>query len=497
MNILIDTNIIINLEDNKILEESFTKFIQLASGNNCIIYYHKDCIKDVLRDNNSERKNITLSKLKKYNSFPKPIIPSEEFIIEVGQKNINDEIDNKQLYQAYMGYADLFVTIDNGIIKKANKLVLKNVLHIKEAVELLTDKFTLRIPTHPLLEHVSLRDITDTLNNIFFNSLREDYNGFDKWFKDSAQKNRQCYFFKSGENIEAILIYKTETATDHRIANEYDAALKMCTFKVAETSFGNKLGELFLSKMFSLCIEKQIPNLYLTVFEKHFHLIKLLESYGFRKFSFKNKDGKDELIYLKKMNKKTIENINNLKTDHPFYYDNEQIEKFVIPIQDKFYRTLFKDGTLRQSQLFDKDEASINEIQGNTITKAYICGSPRKTMKEGSILLFYASKNKQVIEPVGILESLNRISDYTELKLFVSKRTVFTEEELKMMLESKKELTVVLFRLVYYINTPVSFKTIKELESFSNKFTSITTLKEKDYQLLKSKNYFDERYIIN
>ena len=102
-----------------------------------------------------------------------------------------------------------------------------------------------------------------------------------------------------------------------------------------------------------------------------------------------------------------------------------------------------------------------------------------------------------MIEPVGILESLSRVSDYNQLKLFVSKRTVFTEADLEQMLESKKELTVLLFRLVYYIKKPVTFKTIKQLESFSNKFTSITTLKDKDYQFLKANNYFDERYIIN
>jgi L-amino acid N-acyltransferase YncA len=499
MHILIDTNIIINLEDNKILEQNFSRFIQLATSNGCNIYFHKDCEKDILNDKDLKRKQITLSKLRKYTSFPNPAEPTKEFIEKVGQNKHNDEIDNKQLFQAYLNYTDLFVTNDNGILKKAVKLNLSNVINVNDAAELLADRFTLRIPQHPLLEHLSLRDLVNNLENEFFDSLRIDYNDFDKWFAEGAKNNRQCYVFKSNEKICAILIYKEESASGHRISGVHDEAIKMCTFKVAETTFGNKIGELFLSKMISLCIEKNIPNLYLTVFEKHIHLINLLESFGFSKSNFVNKDGKEELIYLKKISKvEAIKASNsNDKLIHPFYYDNISVEKYVVPIQDKYYRTLFKDGALRQSQLFDKDEASLNEIQGNTITKAYICASPRKTMKEGSILFFYSSKNKQMIEPVGILESLSRVSDYNQLKLFVSKRTVFTEADLEQMLESKKELTVLLFRLVYYIKKPVTFKTIKQLESFSNKFTSITTLKDKDYQFLKANNYFDERYIIN
>lgn len=499
MKILIDTNIIINLEDNKVLDQTFTRFIQLASSNGCSVYYHKDCEKDIQNDKDLNRKYIVLSKLKKYIPFPNPGIPSNDFLEKVGQKNSNDSIDNKQLFQTYLFYCDLFVTNDKGILKKAEKLSLGNVLNVRDAAELLADKFTLKIPHHPLLEHMSLRYLVGNLNNVFFNSLRADYKGFDEWFMKAAKSDRYCYVFKSNETIGAILIYKVESAASHRISGVYDEAIKMCTFKVAETTFGNKIGELFLSKMFSFCIEKGIPNLYLTVFPKQTHLINLIECFGFIRAIFENEDGKEELLYLKKISKGESKKAfdYNDKHIHPFYYDGLSIEKYVVPIQDRYYQTLFKDGAFRQSQLFDRDDASLNEIQGNTITKAYICSSPRKTMKEGSILFFYSSKSKKMIEPVGILESLNRISDYSQLMLFVSKRTVFTESELKQMLESKEKLTVLLFRLVYYLKKPVIFKSIKKLGSFSNKFTTITALKEVDYQNLKINNHFDERYIIN
>ena len=496
MNIIIDTNIIINLEDNKILEESFTRFIQLASINNCNIYYHKGTVEDIERDKDNNRKAVTLSKLKKYTPFPNPGNPTPDFISRAGQKSINDEIDNKLLFQAYLNYTDILVTEDKGIQEKGLKFSLKNIASINQAIEILSDKFIFRIPKHPNLEHISLRELVNELNDEFFDSLREDYSIFNSWFKNSAQKNRQSYVFRSNNKLGAILIYKEETAIEHRLAEIYDNALKMCTFKVAETAFGNKLGELFLSKMFALCIEKKIKYLYLTVFEKHSHLISLLEDYGFKKKLFINSEGREELIYIKHTDKPLVASDTplNTKANHPFYYDGNSIEKYIIPIRDNYYRTLFKDGGFRQYSLYD---SSINEIQGNTITKAYVCASPRKSMQTGSLLFFYASKVHQVIEPVGVLESIHKVSDFTELRLFVNKRTVFSEEDLKEMLEEKKTLTILLFRLVYYLRKPVSFKLINQLKSYANKFTTITSLSEEDYLFLKEKNYFDERYIIN
>jgi hypothetical protein len=98
-----------------VIEETFVLFMQLANQFNCQLFYHKDCEIDILRDKDIERQKITLSKIKKYTSFPNPVLPTDEFIEMVGEKNANDKIDNKQLYQAYLKYTDLFVTEDIGI----------------------------------------------------------------------------------------------------------------------------------------------------------------------------------------------------------------------------------------------------------------------------------------------------------------------------------------------------------------------------------------------
>ena len=498
MRILIDTNILIQLEDNRQIDESFSAFYQFAISNKCAVYYHKACIKDVKRDSNKERQEVTLSKLKKYTQMPDLGTPSAEFITSVGQKNENDEIDNIQLYQIAKGYIDYFITEDKSIHAKATKLSLKNkVLGIAEGLKILREKYILVIPQHPLLEECSVRDIENELQVSFFDSLREGYDGFNDWFVKCAQENRRCYVLRIEKSIAALLIFNREKKEDHKLPGIEDDALKMCTLKVAETAFGYRLGELFLNKMFTYCINASVGHLYLTVFPHHVHLIELLEKYGFRKEEFINKNNQQELRMIKSLIKSDYLQMSQAIQAHPFYVDKSDRNKFVIPIEPKYYYTLFKDGAFRQKGLFDDTASSLNEIEGNTISKAYLCKSKRVSMKPGDLLFFYGSKTIQSIEPIGVLDSVTYTKDLEEIKNLVKRKTVYSDEDLEKINEGGKTVTVLIFRLLYYLPKPVPFKKIKTLESYSNNFQTITTLSEKDYINLKQNNYFNERFIIN
>ena len=498
MRILIDTNILIHLEQNKVIDEPFAKFYQFAIANKCDIYYHPACLKDFKRDKDQDRQDITLSKLAKYTPMPDPAIPTQEFIAAVGQKKENDEVDNTQLFQAYKGYVDYFITEDKGIWNNAGKVNLKDkVLSISDGLKILKDKYTLIVPKHPLLQKCSIREIENELSDAFFDSLRESYDGFNDWFIKCAKENRQCYLLRIDNKISAILIFHREKKVDHNLPDVHDDALKMCTLKVAETVFGFRLGELFLNKMFDLCIKGQINHLYLTVFPHHIQLIELLGKYGFTKYEFINKYNKEELRMIKSLIKNDYKDSLQTIASHPFYTDIESINKFVIPIDPKFYDTLFKDGSFRAPSLFDDTEHGLNEIEGNTISKAYLCKSRRNTMKAGDLLFFYGSQKFKSIEPVGVLDSVTYTKDLDVIKNLVRRKTVYSDADLQEMVDGKRDITVLVFRLVYYLPQPIKFKEIKALESFSNKFQTITTLTEADYIQLKQKQYFDERFIIN
>nr|MBA3987121.1 hypothetical protein [Flavobacteriales bacterium] len=416
----------------------------------------------------------------------------------VGQKKENDLIDNHQLYQAYKGYIDYFITEDKGIHCKATKVNLQNkVLFIADAIKLLNEKFSLIIPQHPLLWECSTREIENEINDIFFDSFRDSYDGFNEWFFKCARENRRCYILKVESKISALLIFHREKSNDHNIENIKEDALKMCTLKVAETVFGYRLGELFLNKMLTLCINGNINYLYLTVFPHHIHLIDLLSKYGFIRSEFRNKHGLTELRMIKSLVKSDYLTDPQAISSHPFYFDDETINKFVIPIAPKFYDTLFKDGRYRARTLFDDTETSLNEIEGNTISKAYLCKSKRLNMKQGDLLFFYGSKTIKNIEPVGILDSITYTNDIDEIKNLVKRKTVYSETQLEELASGKNKVTVMVFRLLYYLNNTVNHKEIKTLESYSNNFQTITTLLESDYNYLKQKKHFNEHYIIN
>lgn len=501
MRILVDTNILINLEDNKVIDKLFSKFYNLAISNNCKIWYHPSAIpQDINRDKDDDRKNIILSKLDKYEKLGNPAELSPDFLNDCPNKKPNDICDNQQLYQVHKGYVDLFVTQDKGIHKKAQKLGIDSVcINIEQAVRFLTDNYKIVIPKHPILSHQSIRALEGEFSSDFFDSLREDYSPelFEKWLNKCVKENRQCYYVKSENNLLAILIYNEEKIEDHKIPDIYEKVLKICTLKVADSLFGLKIGELFLQKMFEYCLNQKLNYLYLTVYERQDHLISLLEKFGFKKDVFINRQGLQEIRMIKLLNRSLISLDSNGIEYHPFYTDKSDISKFVIPIQPGFYNALFKDGQLRNPTLFDQFSDSVNEIQGNSIMKAYVSSSRQTNLKQGDILFFYASKKNQVIEPVGILESQQIVNDFDTLWDIVRKKTVFSPEQLREMLNDKGKLHVITFRLISYLSKPIKLKDIQTIESFKNKIQTITRIKEDDYLKLKADGYFDKCYIIN
>lgn len=501
MKILIDTNVVIHLEDNKIIDDAFSLFYNLAITNNCKILYHPNAIpKDIERDKDSFRQEVIQSKLKKYEVLEDACIPTPDFLAKLKNNKINDKIDNMQLYQLYRGFVDYFITEDKGIHSKSKKLDLEDkVMTVQEALFFLEEKFTIKIPTHPILKGHSLREIENLFSTSFFNSLREDYGNenFDNWLSKCIIDNRRCYSLIVDGELKALLIYNVESVEDHKIPSVYDRALKICTLKVDNSAFGIKLGELFLNKMFQYCINQGIKYLYLTVYDKQFQLINLLENFGFIRQEFTNSIGCVEIRMIKCMDKGKIDTCCNDSFTHPFYNDNKERKKFVIPIQPQFYKTLFKDGKLRQPTLFDKSLEYINEIQGNTIYKAYISHSKITSLKHGDILFFYSSKSSQVIEPVGILESFKIVDNFDDLWEMVQKKTVFSQDDLKTMLSEKGKLHVITFRLITYLDNHINLNKIKNIGSFRNKIVTITQLKEEDYIELKNDGHFNERYIIN
>ena len=95
--ILIDTNIFIEREDHHVIPENLQKLMRSLSQRNYSILIHPKSIEDLQRDANSERMEITLSKIGTYSLLDRPPDPykNNEFLRIVGTKtDPNESADN-------------------------------------------------------------------------------------------------------------------------------------------------------------------------------------------------------------------------------------------------------------------------------------------------------------------------------------------------------------------------------------------------------------------
>ena len=79
MNILLDTNILIPLEDtSRVLDSSFAELRKLSAEQQHCLYIHPIQLQDINRDKNVERRNIVKSRLAQYTQIENPPILSEK-----------------------------------------------------------------------------------------------------------------------------------------------------------------------------------------------------------------------------------------------------------------------------------------------------------------------------------------------------------------------------------------------------------------------------------
>ena len=448
MNILLDTNILIPLEDtSKTLDSSFAELRKLSAEQHHCLYIHQMQFEDINRDKNQERRTIVLSRLKQYSQIENPPILSDQECNELGlsQSNDNDRVDNNVLFALYRGAVHLLVTNDEGIHRKASKIGLQDKVYRLGQCLLLLQRYT----TDPFVfDYTGVKErflYEINKNQPFFESLRQSYDGFDKWFQKCATDKRKCWCIEDGDsNVVAICIYKHEQ--DARLTDNgeiiHGRILKLCTFKVDPKARGKKLGERLLYIAFDYCVKNDLDWVYLHTFgEEQKTLVGLCTDYG---FSCLGKYKQDD-VYIKpmKLRDDDCNSLESLIKYYPYFQDNESVQKFIIPIQPQFHEDLFPDFSNMKGTLFEKDQ-SLYTCQGNTIKKAYLCHAKIKTIRKGDIILFYRSKDRKSIQCMGIVEDVLFSENIDEVFPAIAKRTVYKYSDIQNIL--KKRTLVILFR---------------------------------------------------
>jgi hypothetical protein len=466
--ILIDTNIIIGLEDDKVLEDRFTDFCRVAQDNGQLLIHPKS-VEDIQRDKDPERQKRTLSKLKKYPQLNQPPEPDKEFFKEINAESENDRVDGHLLFSMLRNAVHFLVTEDYGMHRKAKSLnIHENVLTIDQACSLFSHLSERYIPPSSNIEHGPIHDIS--IEDHFFDSLREDYPGFEDWYREKSKEGRECWTLKDRGRLLALCMYKEEKTPDS--LHIPSPTLKLCTLKISDEVGGRKISELFLKLAFQYAEKNNLNSIYLTVLPKHEILISKLYEYGFTHVDNKGQ----EWIMMKPMNDAVIKEdiqdpVQYAIRFYPRFKDSWVVKKYIVPIQPQFHDRLFPDYTHRQSTLIEyggtipEGRAAADFLglspEGNTIKKAYICNAVTRQIEPGDVLLFYRSHDVSAITDIGIAEKVIRSNDPLEVASIVSNRTVYSFHEIEEI--ARGDALVIIFRHIGKLNTVVNLSTLASM----------------------------------
>lgn len=503
MKILLDTNIFIHREDNKELSDELSDLLLLLQKNKCELILHPLSIKELEGDSNEARRDIVLSKVKSYPTIEDPptIDDDQEFQDLVGPFNNQHDINDATIiYSVYRNAVTFLITEDRKLLSKAQKVGLEErCFSVNGALRYFKDYFkdvSFTLPPAFEEKYVYNLDYKDPI----LDKLRVSYNPveFRKWWEKICRQGRKCFVsYNPDGTLGALMIYKEEDeAIESTPPLPKKKRIKLATMIVTNT--GNKIGEFFIKKVIEIAMQKGLDEVYLTHFDEEDDLlIPLIESFGFKKVAVKDTYGAEESIYMKRLHFPPGETF-----EHPFdvsyccypsFYDGVNVRKFVIPIQGPFHERIFTDQT-RQAGLFEF--AGEHVVAGNTMKKAYLCHAKIKTMKQGDIVIFYRSQDKQEILTLGVIESVHQgMFTPEEVVKLVGKRTVYSREEIDEM--SLKQLTIILFRHHFHFKNPLSLNDLKKLRVLAGPPQSIMEIDQEKYLIIKKEGYIDESYTVN
>ena len=286
-----------------------------------------------------------------------------------------------------------------------------------------------------------------SLKDVFFDSLKKDYPGFEEWFGRKSKEGAVAYVATDRNAIQAFLYLK-----DHECeaVGELSAhsRMKIGTLKVCEDSGRRRIAEGAVGIALWRWQQSELDEIYVTVFPKYEVTIRLLKTFG---FVYKGKkEGED--VYFK--DKKKIDHADP-KRSFPFINPDFTNGRY-IPIDDGYHDQMFQYSDLKNTHQIREDFPV-----SNGITKNYIATPCSKLDHAvGDIAFIYrkytgsgARSYKSVITSYCVITSVMPIK--TAGKAFYScdkfiemagNKTVFNPDQLR---EIYVRTNVYLIEMVY------------------------------------------------
>lgn len=438
MKILLDTNIIIHREANRISNFEIGQLFNWIDKLKFDKYIHPLTVIELNRYKDQSAQQTMRIKIESYNQL-KHQAPLSDKIKEVSLQvdtQENDINDTQILNEVYEGRVDLLISEDKKIHRKAKLLGIHDKVY---RIQTFLEKVTAENPelvTHKVLAVKKVDFAEVNVKDTFFDSFRLDYAEFDKWFNSKAEE--PCYVCYSDNQLTAFLFIKIE-----KVGEDYSnitpaftpkKRLKIGTLKV--TGNGYKIGERFLKTVFDNALLFRVDEIYVTIFDKRPEqelLIEMLEEWGFYKHGIKTTKNGEELVFVRPFSKNLPVNIENPKLTFPFF--SRDTDKYLIKIEPQYHTELFPDSINTKE---DKEKYTENEPHRNRISKVYISHSPDRNLKAGDIVLIYRigettpKTYSSTVTSICIVESIKtQFQDFDDFFNGCNRRTMISKEDLK------------------------------------------------------------------
>lgn len=278
------------------------------------------------------------------------------------------------------------------------------------------------------LEKFSAVDLSD----VFFDSLKSDYPGFEEWFKRKADSGEEAYVQRDEfDQLQAFLYLKVEEGAIEDVTPIMPPKrrLKIGTFKV--NGHNTRVGERFFKKAFDFAITTNVEEIYVTIFDRTMQkpLIQKVKNFGFQEYGKKG----EELVFVKSLQT----DWGNPEKDYPLVHRRNR-DKYVLSIKPSYHSRLFPDSSVRG----EKYDMMADVSHANSIHKIYISFMPgTRYLKKRDILLIYRTTDEEnrawfrsVVTSVCVVEEIKTRSDFDnvdEYLKYVKGYSVFTESELR------------------------------------------------------------------
>ena len=448
MRVLLDTNIIIYRENKKMTNYSIGHLFRWLDKLKYDKLIHPLSKKEIAEYQYTDPAEAMTLKLDAYQEM-KTLAPMAEQVAafaETVDKNENDRIDTALLNEVYQGRVDLLITEDKRLRRKSELLGLGHrVLSINAFLSVATSE------NPSLIEYKALAVRKTTIGEIdvhdaFFDSLRDAYVGFDSWFNRKCDEDAYICQDDTGRLL-GFLYLKTENVDENysNIAPVFQPKrrLKVGTFKVVATGF--RLGERFIKIILDNAIERNVDEVYVTLFEDRPELetlATLLSRWGFVKHGVKTSTG--ETVLTKQM-KQYIPEITPRQNFPNISYGNQ---KFILPILPKYHTSLLPDSILRNE---NENDFLAKTPYRYALQKVYISFAMERNIYPGDIVVFYRTGvqgnagHTAVLTSVAIVEEA--ICGFTSKEEYMSRvqnRSVFTNDELEQFWRQHRSNQIVL-----------------------------------------------------